>query len=224
MFGFFKKNKSWSSTREFLNDLMKVPGLELRNRAYFEDNFEEFTHVMDRSPEWTKFESSYLPDIHESRLSCYKYVTSINPGGVPKVLIEVLKQVASSGTLVYFIDLEKAINYASSIFEKSTHLRLNEDAVLDIPVVEAIDSLKIIYEYEEFFTMPKNTNSKYKIYKNYSHHILEEIVFLIETTKDGKKIFEGLFMLNGFRNTSHIKKISELPIGFDEYSRTYSRC
>ena len=228
MFGFFKrkenKNKCWSSTMEFINDLRRVPGSEMVNRASFDQNFEEFTHVLNQSSEWIKYECTYYPGTHDSRLDCYKYVTTVNQGGIPKILIEVSKQPVSDGTHVCFIDFEKVLKHTSSIFSRIKSMNLGENATLSIPVDEAIDALEILSGYDDLFPPLPGVSYDFKVYKDYSlGSIINDICFNVKMTKDHEQVFEGLFKVHGSGNRTSLTKISELPYGFDEHSNLYSR-
>lgn len=232
MFGWFsskpKKPETWTSVEHMLQELSMRPGSEVRNRAYFsERNFKLFIPVIEKSGgQWAVYYQDTTLEKEESRK--YKYVTMIGVQGKPKILLEIMQQPVYEGTLIYFIDMEKAYSYQMKCIEAASTLDDGEEVELNLPVQEAIDAMELMVDYDELYTVPDNLQCKVEHYTCTSNSILragpwEREWYRCIVSRDNGKRVVVCFELTGRHKQCTLRRISEIPDGTYEWSKSYNK-
>ena len=227
MFGFFNKKSTWSNTMDLIRDLARVPQDGLKTRVHFDKSFEKFVPYMERSGEWIKYECPGMSRADNNMMGGYKFMTTVNQGNIPKVMIEIVRNPARDASVVTFTDLEKVNKYSTELFASAAQLAVGSGCTLNFPYQDALDALKFLIDYEEWLPMPAGSSQELKVYEpsDFSAWRLGlSFCFSYKVALAGKTPLEGLCQVSGYKSFIEVEKLDRLPWGFDRPTpRIYER-
>jgi len=167
MFGSLFRSKpekpvTWGSVEELFQDLAARQKYEIKNRAYFDQkNFRLFIPVIERSRSCKWIEWSRSPD---NELEALKFTTVIRHQDGTHLLLEVMQHPCNEGTMVYFIDLEKAISCQRHLIRTCLESEVDQYVSLDYNSLDALYAMEILADYDGLYTPSRNYRMKVEQY------------------------------------------------------------
>jgi hypothetical protein len=157
----------------------------------------------------------------------YKFMTTVNQGNIPKVMIEIVRNPARDASVVTFTDLEKVNKYSTELFANAAQLAVGSECTLNFPYQDALDALKFLIDYEEWLPMPAGSSQELKVYEpsDFSAWRLGlSFCFSYKVALAGKTPLEGLCQVSGYKSFIEVEKLDRLPWGFERPTpRIYER-
>ena len=143
-------------------DLAARQKYEIKNRAYFaQKKFRLFIPVIERSRCCKWIEWSRSPD---NELEALKFTTVIRDQDGTHLLLEVMQHPCDEGTMVYFIDLEKAISCQRHLIRTCLESEVNQYVSLDYNSLDALCAMGILADYDGLYTPSRNFRMKVEQY------------------------------------------------------------
>ncbi len=206
MFGFFSRKKQQEQTSlspdVFLNELVNqdISQEVISNVAFYDVDFEKVVPLLDSDSNiWHKLELQYLPDVHQSKLDCLKYVTVKNS----KYVCEIYKNRAGLNVCVNIIDLKLLLDFQNIVI-KACKDALDSDTniFIEVPVIDIEEYLELIVFYEDFFKLSPNTEIIIELFRNYELHNKLGIFLKILSKDNGVTTMDDTFQISRHTNTN----------------------
>ncbi len=227
MFGFFSRKKQQEQTSlspdVFLNELVNqdISQEVISNVAFYDVDFEKVVPLLDSDSNiWHKLELQYLPDVHQSKMDCLKYVTVKNS----KYICEIYKNRAGLNVCVNIIDLKLLLDFQNIVIKACKDaLDSDTNTFIEVPVIDIEEYLELIVFYEDFYKRSSNAEVILELFKHYDLYNNLDILLKVFAKNNGITTIDNTFQI--IRHTHTNAKVTvykeAIPITYTKKVNTY---